>query len=118
MIRSAGTGVTALTNGNYVVRTRELGQRRRWSNAGAVTWGSGTTGVVGAVSAANSLVGTTASDAVGTVTALTNGNYVVTSPLWDNGAVAGCWGGHLGQRHDRGGRRGVRREQPGGHGGK
>jgi drug/metabolite transporter (DMT)-like permease len=31
-----------------------------WSRAGAVTWGSGTTGVSGAISAANSLVGTTA----------------------------------------------------------
>ena len=35
------------------------------ANAGAVTWGSGTTGVSGPVSAANSLVGITAGDAVG-----------------------------------------------------
>ena len=81
-------GVTALTNGNYVVRSRD------WDNgavgdAGAATFGSGTTGISGAVSAANSLVGTTASDQVGSggVTALTNGNYVVRSVSWDNGAV-------------------------------
>ena len=81
-------GVTALTNGNYVVGSLN------WDNgavadAGAATFGSGTTGISGAVSAANSLVGTTANDSVGdSVTALTNGNYVVRSPDWDNGAVA------------------------------
>ena len=57
--------MTALTNGNYVVRSPA------WDNgavadAGAVTLGSGTTGVSGAVSAANSLVGSTADDQVGT----------------------------------------------------
>ncbi|HEX4607058.1 MAG TPA: hypothetical protein VH092_02545, partial [Urbifossiella sp.] len=81
-------GITALTNGNYVVASPF------WHNgaavsAGATTWGSGTTGVAGPVSAANSLIGTTAGDLVGsTITALTNGNYVVASPDWDNGAVA------------------------------
>src|SRR5215471_10214519 len=59
-----GWGVTALTNGNFVVVSAD------WNNgaimeAGAVTWGSGTTGVSGQVSAANSLVGTTAFDHVG-----------------------------------------------------
>jgi hypothetical protein len=62
-----------------------------WANganaiAGAVTWGNGTTGVTGTVSSSNSLVGTNANDYVGlTVTALTNGNYVVGSPNWKNG---------------------------------
>ena len=81
--------MTALTNGNYVVSSIN------WDNgaaadAGAATCGSGTTGVSGAVSAANSLVGSTANDnrrKYG-VTALSNGNYVVDSPNWDNGAVA------------------------------
>ena len=36
---------------------------------------------------ANSLVGTVAADAVGIVTVLTNGNYVVNSASWDNGAI-------------------------------
>jgi hypothetical protein len=85
---NVGEGVTALTNGNYVVISN------RWDTGGllqvgAVTFGNGTTGVTGTVSAANSLVGTRASDLVGSsgVTALTNGNYVVISPVW---AIAGA----------------------------
>ena len=61
--RSAN-GVTALTNGNYVVLSLY------WDNgavtdAGAATWGNGTTGISGQVSAANSLVGSTADDRIG-----------------------------------------------------
>ena len=69
MTRSVGSGygdsgVTALSNGNYVVSSPN------WTNgaaasAGAVTWGSGTAGVSGPVSASNSLVGSTANDSVG-----------------------------------------------------
>ena len=77
-----------MAGGNYVVASPS------WDNgalldAGAVTFGSGTAGVAGAVSPANSLVGTTAVDMVGSggVAALASGNYVVTSPNWDNGAV-------------------------------
>jgi len=93
-------GITALTNGNYVVASPN------WdsgviANAGAVTWGNGLGGTVGAVSAANSLVGSSANDQVGSsITALTNGNYVVSSPNWDNGATsnvgAATWGNGLG----------------------
>ena len=90
-------GVTALSNGNYVVSSPY------WNNgaaasAGAVTWGSGTAGVSGPVSATNSLVGSTANDSVGGgnlgggVTALSDGNYVVSSPSWNNGAGAATWG--------------------------
>ncbi len=82
------TGVTALTNGNYVV------QSNSWRNgtatsAGAVTWGNGTAGVTGVVSSSNSLVGTKASDQVGSagITSLSNGNYVVRSCSWDNGTA-------------------------------
>jgi len=92
-----GRSVTALTNGNYVVSSF------LWDNgfavdAGAVTWGNGTTGIVGPVTAEGSLVGTTSGDNVGSsgVTALPNGNYVVPSTQWDNGAVkdagAVTWG--------------------------
>ncbi len=54
-----------------------------------MTWCSGTAGCTGAVSASNSLVGSTANDSVGASngTALPNGNYVVLSPNWDNGAA-------------------------------
>jgi hypothetical protein len=95
-------GVTALANGNYVVASR------LWANgvvvdAGAATWGDGRRGVRGVVSPTNSLVGSTASDSVSIVTALTNGNYVVHSSNWDNGSIvdagAVTWGD---------GRRGVR----------
>jgi Repeat of unknown function (DUF5650)/Putative Ig domain len=90
--------VVALSNGNYVISTPT------WSNgqspdAGAVTWGNGVTGTSGVVSAANSLVGGSSQDRVGGVTPLPNGNYVVSSPLWDNGAVMNAgtftWGNGL-----------------------
>jgi hypothetical protein len=84
---SAGN-IQALTNGNYVVRSLY------WDNgtitdAGAVTWCSGTAGCTGAISASNSLVGSSANDQYGyRVTALTNGNYVVGSPNWDKGTIS------------------------------
>ncbi|WP_206741999.1 hypothetical protein, partial [Hyphomonas beringensis] len=78
--RLGAYGVTELSNGNYFVLSPN------WDNigaseAGAVTWGSGTEGVSGEVSKDNSLVGTTANDRVGYggVTELSNGNYVVRS---------------------------------------
>jgi hypothetical protein len=91
-----GGGVTALTNGNYVVDSPYWNGR-----AGAVTWGNGTTGTVGTVSSANSVVGSSSYDDVGGgngsgsaryVTALTNGNYVVSSPVWNNYVGAVTWG--------------------------
>ncbi|OWK39892.1 Filamentous hemagglutinin-like protein [Fimbriiglobus ruber] len=81
-------GVTVLTNGNYVVDSSS------WSgNIGAVTFGSGTTGVSGVVSASNSLVGSTPGDFIGTgVMVLPNGNYVVDSSSWSNSAGAVTFG--------------------------
>jgi ethanolamine utilization microcompartment shell protein EutS len=83
-------GVTVLPNGNYVVSSSN------WDNGaaedvGAVTWCSGTVSCTGAVSASNSLVSSTVVDLVGNldVTALTNGNYVVGSSNWHNGAASG-----------------------------
>ena len=90
-------GVTVLSNGNFVVRS-PLWANGAAINAGAVTWGSGTTGVTGVVSVANSLVGSTATDQIGSggVTLLSNGNFVVRSPGWNNGTAAGAgavtWG--------------------------
>ncbi len=91
------SSITLLTNGNYIVRNPS------WSSdtnrfAGAATWGSGTTGIRGTISSANSLIGTSAFDYVGFggVTELTNGNYLVQSNFWDNGNVSGAgaitWG--------------------------
>lgn len=80
-------GVIALTNGNFLVNSSSW-QVSNTQPVGAVTFGSGTTGVNGVVSAANSLIGTTAGDAVGatgSVVALPSGNYVIVTPSWDNG---------------------------------
>jgi len=89
-------GANVLSNGNYVVRSPY------WDNGatpdvGAVTWGNGSSGIFGVVSASNSLIGTTDSDQNdASVTELSNGNYVVNSPYWDNGATvdagAVTWG--------------------------
>ena len=96
-----GGAITALTNGNYVVASHN------WANdtqlrAGAVTWGNGSGGTVGPVTTSNSLVGTRLDDHVGyhRASALTNGNYVVGSPLWNRGAIfdagATTWGSGVG----------------------
>ena len=83
-----GTAIEPLdVSGNYVVVSQD------WDNggstdAGAATWGNGSGGTVGPVTPANSLVGTHADDSVASnVRELTNGNYVVTTPTWDNGSV-------------------------------
>src|SRR5262249_4946445 len=85
----SGGGVTALSNGNYVVRSPQWDRGGGLTDVGAVTWCNGTTGVSGAVSITNSLVGCTVSDRIGAdgVTALSNGNFVVASSSWDNGAI-------------------------------
>lgn len=79
-------GAIALTNGNYVVESTAW-NRGAANSAGAATFCNGTTGCVGmTVSISNSLVGSVTNDFVGRATALTNGNYVVNSPDWDNPA--------------------------------
>jgi hypothetical protein len=86
-----GQAATILTNGNYVVHSDD------WDNtgavdAGAITFCNATTGCAGmVVSAANSLVGATAQDSIGgtaNTTRLPNGNFVLRSPVWDNGGAA------------------------------
>ena len=83
------SAVVPLSNGNYVVASAYW-DNGAISDAGAATWVDGSSGLVGAVSSANSLVGTNTSDAVGIrgITALSNGNYVVSSYSWNNGAIA------------------------------
>jgi hypothetical protein len=90
--------VIALSNGNYVVIS--LSWDDGWAmDAGAVTWGSGTTGITGVVSSTNSLVGTLAADVVGEggVVELSDGNYVVSSPRWDNGGTTNAGAVTIGQ---------------------
>src|SRR5262249_30691785 len=86
---TAGSGgIVTLDSGNYVVVSQNWANGSA-TNAGAVTWGNGAAGVSGTISASNSLVGSSTNDAVGSggITKLTNGNYVVSSPNWDNGAT-------------------------------
>lgn len=83
-------GITLLANGHYVVNSplwdRQSSAATWVADTGAVTWGSGSSGVAGPVSPSNSLAGYTAGDQVGSggVIALANGNYVVSSPLWNH----------------------------------
>ena len=78
--------IIELANGNFVVASPG------WSDAGvesagAVTFESGTSGLSGPITAANSLVGTHAGDFVGAsdhVVPLANGNYIVASYLWND----------------------------------
>ncbi|MDP2175465.1 MAG: choice-of-anchor D domain-containing protein [Bacteroidota bacterium] len=86
--RVGNGGITALSNGNYVVRSPS------WNgNRGAATWGNGSTGISGTVSSSNSLVGSNANDYVGgSITVLSNGNYIVRSSNWNNSRGAATWG--------------------------
>ncbi|WP_425613545.1 cohesin domain-containing protein [Anatilimnocola sp. NA78] len=82
-------GVVALENGNFVVLSPAW-DAGTVTDVGAVTWSSSSTsGIKGAVSAANSLTGSTVGDQVGSggVKELPNGNYVIRSPLWDRSAA-------------------------------
>ena len=89
--------IRALPNGNYLVASQY------WSNGleqvGALTWGDGDTNgprLVGPVTTANSLHGSSAFDNVGSrAVALTNGNYVVLSPSWDE--LLRMWGPRPGE---------------------
>ena len=85
---AVGSMITRLANGNYVVGSRYW-IRAGLDYAGAATWGNGNTGVVGAVSTLNSLVGRSAFDRVGdSITELSNGNYVVSTTYWHDDAQA------------------------------
>ena len=95
-----GNRTTALSNGNYIVQSSSW-QNGAEINAGAATFGSGITGIVGVVSLANSLVGRSRDDFIGAnVTALNNGNYVLSSANWNNAAIvdagAVTWGSGVG----------------------
>lgn len=93
LVGTADSEVIALANGNYVVSSPNWSPNETQTNFGAVTWGSGTEGVAGQISAANSLVGTQAGEYIGEeVIALTNGNYVISSPDWGSDAGAVTWG--------------------------
>jgi hypothetical protein len=104
-------GVTVLSSGDYVVASPTWRKflpppvNQTLDNVGAVTKCSASAGCPAQISAANSLTGSNANDLIGggtgrnAVTALTNGNYVVSSPYWHSsqavakvGAVTFCQG--------------------------
>ncbi len=94
-------GIVTLPNGNYLVRSPSANRSLSFTNAGAVTWGSGTSGVKGLITSSNSLIGSSTDDSLASngITVLSSGNYLVKSPLWDNGgsldAGAVTWGSGL-----------------------
>ncbi|WP_043814724.1 beta strand repeat-containing protein, partial [Rubrivivax gelatinosus] len=83
--QASSSGIVQLENGHYLVHNRA------WSNSkGAVTFGDGNSGIAGVVSAANSLVGSTAADfASSSVVQLSGSNYLVVTPYSDLGASDG-----------------------------
>jgi len=105
------TQVKQLTNGNVVISAPYWGWGANQTSGyglGAAIWMNGSTGQLadshygGVVSASNSLVGASTGDAVGglgfcdcsyggQVTALSNGNYIVNSPLFQSNTGAVTW---------------------------
>ena len=81
-------GITPLENGNYVV-SASYWDNGAFMDAGAVTMCGGNGECNGQViSAANSLMGSSADDSIGTkIVALKGGAYLVVSPEWNNGSV-------------------------------
>ncbi len=80
--------VDAVSNGDYVVSDPSWANRSA-ASAGAVRFCPGSTGCSGPFTTGNSLVGSQAGDSIGYngITALSTGNYVVASRLWDDGTV-------------------------------
>jgi hypothetical protein len=85
------TGVLTLSNGNYLVISGDWNQDR-----GALTWGNGTTGLIGSVSSMNSLVGSDVNQGIG-ASVLPNGNYLFFSSNWGgNRGIVGLANGSTG----------------------
>ena len=86
--RIGRNGITPLPSGAYLVASPNW-RHGSATNAGALTFGNGSTGIVGVVSASNSLVGTQTGDSVGSQepVILANGNWVIGSLFWDNGTA-------------------------------
>ena len=105
------SGVAALSNGSYVVRSVTWNSFR-----GAITWCDGNLGCTGEISAANSRVGTTPSDRIGDsddMIVLANGNYVFESLFWNNGPASDAGAVTFCKRRRTMYRRGVDSEQSG-----
>lgn len=89
-----GDDVRVRDDGNYlVVAPNWTNEVNGVANAGAVTFGKGATGVVGVVSAANSFVGISAGDRIGSggIYNVAAGNFVIASPEVSNGRGLVVW---------------------------
>ncbi|NNE66175.1 MAG: VCBS repeat-containing protein [Pyrinomonadaceae bacterium] len=86
--RIGSNGMVELSTGAFVIDSINA-DINGVQTSGAVTFCSDAASCVGPVTAANSLHGTTLGDAVGGkgIVPLSNGNYVVLSAFWHNGAV-------------------------------
>lgn len=83
-----GAVVTPLANGNFVVGS-PLWDNDLKIDVGAATLRTGTSADPAALSAANSLIGASAGDQIGSggFVALANGHAAFASPAWDNGII-------------------------------
>jgi Repeat of unknown function (DUF5650) len=81
-----GAGV-ALGNGHFVVAS-PFWDHGAVADVGAVTWVNAGLPAVGSIAAGNSIIGASAGDAIGTLTSLGSGRYVIASPKWNHGAIA------------------------------
>jgi hypothetical protein len=71
-------GVTTFTGGNYLVSSASWNNGGSKANAGAVTYGSGTSGIAGVVSSTNSIVGNSANAGLAAISENDQaGTYVV-----------------------------------------
>ncbi|WP_285960171.1 filamentous hemagglutinin N-terminal domain-containing protein [Pseudomonas tohonis] len=89
-----GLASTTLTNGHYVVTSPQWNDvLNGLTQVGAVTWANGDGSTVGAVSAANSMLGDMNNDQVGDggVFALPGGNYLIRSGLWHDFSGNVAW---------------------------
>lgn len=86
--RIGSGGIVVLPTGNFLVLSPDWEGPQQAIGAGAVTFVDGARGLEGHVTADNSLVGRAAGDGI-TLRAfvLPNGNYVVSAPLLDDGAL-------------------------------
>lgn len=87
--RIGSGGILVLDSGHFVVLSPNW--QSPLADVGAVTWVDGSNGRNGVVEPANSLTGSTSGDRVGERgLALKNGQYLIASPHWHNGAIAGA----------------------------
>ncbi len=77
--------VVELANGNYLVNSYGWRAHSGDPEIGALTWGSGTSGVSGIISAANSLIGTT-TYGYSNLVPLSDGNFVNANYSWGDGS--------------------------------